>query len=274
MTQPIGIFDSGIGGLSVLKALRLELPNERFIYIGDNGHAPYGERDDAHVVCRSLAIAAYLVAQNIKALVVACNTATAAAIDVLRSAYPNLPIIGVEPALRSAAAVSKTQHIAVMATRSTLTSTRFAALMAAHAGQVRFILMPGDGLAEAIEQAVNSSDATKLIAACTRIIRAAGNLNSKKEPENAAKPFDVLVLGCTHYLFAARHIAALVGPGVQLLDTGQAVAQQTRRLLGHANAALQAEEMTFISTGHPAALRAAISNWLGLKADVQTLFIK
>lgn len=100
MTAPIGIFDSGIGGLSVLKALRSELPKERFIYIADSGHAPHGERHDAHVIARSMAITAHLVKQNIKALVVACHTATTAAIDLLRVAHPILPIIGVEPALK------------------------------------------------------------------------------------------------------------------------------------------------------------------------------
>ena len=141
MTTPIGIFDSGIGGLSVLKALRAELPCEDFIYIADSGHAPYGERDDAHVVARSLAISKYLVKQNIKALVVACNTATAAAIDQLRATYPTLPIVGVEPALKPAVQLSQTKHIGVMATRSTLASARFAALLAAHSDQARFTLL-------------------------------------------------------------------------------------------------------------------------------------
>ena len=273
MTAAIGIFDSGIGGLSVLKALRKELPKEHFIYIADSGHAPYGERDDAHVIDRSLRIAAYLVKQNIKALVVACNTATAAAIDVLRATYPMLPIVGVEPALKPAVAISNTQCIAVMATRSTLGSARFAALLAAQQGQTEFVLLPCDGLAEAIEQAVQDSDATKVIAACARIIRATGTFYGQKEPENASKLIDTLVLGCTHYPFAAQHIAALVGPGVHLLDTGEAVARQTRRLLGSTSPAQQAEQIAFISTSHPAALRAAANAWLGLTADVRTLHI-
>jgi glutamate racemase len=273
LPQPIGIFDSGIGGLSVLKALRAELPNEHFIYIADSGHAPYGERDDAHVMERSLKIAAYLVKQNIKALVVACNTATAAAIDVLRSTHPNLPIVGVEPALKPAVAASRAQRIGVMATRSTLGSARFAALLALQAAQARFVLLPGDGLAEAIEQAAQDSDATKVIAACARIIRATGCFYSEKDPENTSKPFDTLVLGCTHYAFAAQHIAALVGPDVQLLDTGEAVARQTRRLLGNTSPAPQTEHITFISTSQTAALRAAASAWLGLTIDTQTLHI-
>ena len=273
LAQPIGIFDSGIGGLSILKALRAELPDEHFIYIADSGHAPYGERDDAHVVKRSLRIAAYLVSQNIKALVVACNTATAAAIDLLRATYPKLPIIGVEPALKPAVAISTTQHIAVLATRSTLASARFAALLAAQPVQARFVLLPGDGLAEAIEQSTQSKDATKVIAACARILGSAGIFNGQNEHFEALNPVDTLVLGCTHYPFAAQHIAALLGSGVKLLDTGTAVALQTRRLLADKLSDQPVQPIQWFSTGQPDALEAAVIAWLGLKADSQALSI-
>jgi len=279
LARPIGIFDSGIGGLSILKALRAELPGEHFIYIADSGHAPYGERDDAHVVERSLKMAADLTGRNIKALVVACNTATAAAIDVLRATYPQLPIVGVEPALKPAVATSVTQHIAVMATRSTLASARFAALLAAQQGQASFVLLPCDGLAEAIEQAAGHSDATQVIAACARILGSAGFFEDQNEPFQALKRVDTLVLGCTHYPFAAQHIAALLGPDVTLLDTGAAVALQTRRLLA-GNLSDQPlrdisgiQGVEWFSTGQPDALVAAAQAWLGLKADAQMLFI-
>ena len=256
MTQPIGIFDSGIGGLSVLKALRAELPCEDFIYIADSGHAPYGERDDAHVVARSLAIAAYLVKQNVKALVVACNTATAAAIEALRATYPKLPIIGVEPALKPAVQLSQTKHIGVMATPSTLASARFAALLAAHNHQARFTLLACDGLAEVIERSIKDINATELIAACARILKATAAFNNEKDAKNG---IDTLVLGCTHYPFAAQHISQQVGPAVQLIDTGQAVARQTRLRLG-SQLATQRETsgVQFISTGDSAALQAAV----------------
>ena len=168
MNAPIGVFDSGIGGLSVLKALRAALPHEDFIYLADNGHAPYGERDTAHVLARSRAVTQYLVGRNIKALVVACNTATASSIDRLRTVYPHLPIVGVEPALKPAVALSKTGRIGVMATRSTLASARFQALLAAQAGVAEFVLQPCDGLADAIERGASIQDATELIAVCAR----------------------------------------------------------------------------------------------------------
>ena len=141
----------------------------------------------------ALKITAYLTKQNIKALVVACNTATAAAIDLLRVAYPRLPIVGVEPGLKPAVAISSTRYIAVMATRSTLVSARFAALLAGLAGQDHFVLLPCDGLAEAIEKTAQCLDDTKIIAACAQIIWATGTFNSQKESGNASKPYDTLV---------------------------------------------------------------------------------
>ena len=128
--QPIGVFDSGVGGLSVLQALRAELPLERFVYLADSGHAPYGERGDAYVAARTHAISDFLCAQHhIKALVVACNTATAAAIHEARARHPQLPLVGVEPALKPAVAATRTGRIGVMATRGTLASAKFAQLL-------------------------------------------------------------------------------------------------------------------------------------------------
>ncbi|MCJ7798723.1 MAG: aspartate/glutamate racemase family protein, partial [Polaromonas sp.] len=170
--QAIGVFDSGIGGLSVLKALRAELPHEHFIYIADSGHAPYGERDEAHVLARSRAIVQYLVGQDVKALVMACNTATAAAIHLLRAEHPGLTLIGVEPALKPAMALSRTGRIGVMATRGTLSSAKFTALLAAQAGQADFMLQPCDGLADAIERSVETGDTSETIALCTIYTRA------------------------------------------------------------------------------------------------------
>ncbi|MFZ3220982.1 MAG: glutamate racemase, partial [Rhodoferax sp.] len=220
--DPIGVFDSGVGGLSVLRALREELPSERFVYVADSGHAPYGERDDAHVIARSHAITRHLLERHhIKALVVACNTATAAAIKLLRQDYPDLPIVGIEPALKPAAAQSQTKHVGVMATRGTLNSEKFRTLLESLHGQATFVLQPCDGLADAIEHA----DATKIIAACAHYTKAMGLFGT----ENSA--MDTLVLGCTHYPFVADVLRTLVGDQVAFLEGGAPVARQTRRRL-------------------------------------------
>lgn len=268
---PIGIFDSGIGGLSVLQALRAELPHENFIYIADSGHAPYGERDQAHVLARSRAITAHLVQHNIKGLVIACNTATAAAIDHLRAEHPDLPIIGVEPALKPAAAISKTRRIGVMATRSTLASARFKLLRDSLAAQAEFVLQPCDGLADAIERDVESGDAVEIIAICDRYTKAMGQFGLQNGE------IDTLVLGCTHYPFARGPLRALLGPDVQFIDTGAPVARQTRLRLpalalqtAGAPAAGPGQVQLF-TTGQPAGLQAAAQRWLGLDCPVGLL---
>lgn len=267
MDRAIGVFDSGIGGLSVLQSLRAELPLENFIYIADSGHAPYGERDVAHVLARSRALVQYLVGQNVKALVMACNTATAAAIGVLRSEYPDLPVIGVEPALKPAVACSQTRRIGVMATRSLLASAKFRDLMASQAAHTSFAVQPCDGLADAIEHSAESGDTTKTIALCARYTGAMGLFGTEKGE------IDTLVLGCTHYPFAREHLRALLGPHVQFMETGEAVARQTRRLLPSTLRAPDQPpgQVSLFTTGQPAALQAAAQRWLGLSTAVGLL---
>ena len=268
---PIGVFDSGIGGLSILRALQAELPNGNLIYISDAGHAPYGERDSAHVLARSRALAAHLIGQGVQALVVACNTATAAAIDVLRAEYPDLPIVGVEPALKPAALLSRTRRVGVMATRSTLASERFVRLHQGLVSQAEFILQPCDGLADAIERGIESDDASEIIANCARHVGAMGQFGVK------AGEMDTLVLGCTHYPFASEHLRALLGPQVQLVDTGAPVARQTRMRLGPsrqqtgARAATETGRLQLCTTGQTGPLQAAVKRWLQLDCDVDKL---
>ena len=264
----IGVFDSGVGGLSVLRALIAELPLEQFVYVADSGHAPYGERDDTHVIARSHAIARYLVAHHhIKALVVACNTATAAAIKLLRQDFPELPIVGIEPALKPAALSSQTKRIGVMATRGTLNSEKFRTLLAGLQNQARFVLQPCDGLADAIEH----SDASKTIAACAYFTGAMGQFGL----ENDA--MDTLVLGCTHYPFASDILRPLVGADVALLEGGAPVARQTRRMLAERGWLVQASNDTsgapnpvFVTTGSTTNLQAAVDRWLQVKSTVQS----
>ncbi|MDB5869322.1 MAG: glutamate racemase [Polaromonas sp.] len=265
--RAIGVFDSGIGGLSVLRALQAEMPHEHFIYVADSGHAPYGERDAAHVLARSRAIVQHLAGQNVKALVIACNTATAGAIHLLRAEHPGLALIGVEPALKPALALSHTGRIGVMATRSTLSSAKFRALLAAQAGQAEFVIQPCDGLADAIERSAETGDTTKTIALCARYTSATGTFGIEKGQ------IDTLVLGCTHYPFANEHLRALLGPGVQLVDNGQAIARQTRRLvLPCALKKTVPGQVSLFTTGTPRALQAAAQRWLGLTAPVESLF--
>lgn len=270
--QPIGVFDSGIGGLSVLQALRAELPCERFVYLADSGNAPYGDaRGDAFVCARTHAITRYLREQHqIKALVVACNTATAAAIHEVRSSQPDLLAVGLEPALKPAAALSKTGRIGVIGTRGTLTSDKFSRLLASLAGQAQFVVQPCDGLARAIEHSAalplpNDPCATETRALCARYISAMGPFGTE------AGQIDTLVLGCTHYVFVADELRSLVGPQVRLIETGQAVARQTRRLL-HKDSLLAPEDsateatpfIRLLTTGAIEPLQAAAKRWLKL----------
>ena len=258
---PIGVFDSGVGGLSVLRALRAQLPLERFVYVSDSQYAPYGERDDAQLIARSQAIARYLRAEHhIKALVVACNTATAAAIKLLRQDDPDLPIVGIEPALKPAAAQSKTRRIGVMATRSTLNSEKFRTLLESLQGQASFVLQPCDGLADAIEH----HDAIKIEALCAHYTRAMGPFGAETEA------IDTLVLGCTHYPFVADVLRTQVGPCVTFLEGGAPVALQTRRLLAQSGDLTDApvqinrtrEDLQFLTTGQPQTLATAVQHWL------------
>jgi len=267
--QSIGVFDSGIGGLSVLKALRADMPHEDFIYIADSGHAPYGERTEAHVLARSRAIVQYLVGRNVKALVMACNTATAAAIHWLRAEHPGLALIGVEPALKPAVALSNTGRIGVFATRSTLCSAKFQALLASQSANTTFVLQPCDGLAHAIERSAQTGDTTETIALCARYISASGLFGTEDDQ------IDTLVLGCTHYPLASEQLRTLLGPGVRLIDNGEAVARQTRRRMPACLRAVNAPpgRISLFTTGDPQPLQSATRRWLNFSTPVELLFI-
>lgn len=263
---PVGVFDSGIGGLSILQALRAEMPGEDFIYLADSGHAPYGERDDEHVINRARAIIGHLCSrEGIKGLVIACNTATAAAIHLLRLEYPELPIVGVEPALKPATALTKTRRVGVMATRGTLGSAKFRALQSSMEKAVEFITQPCDGLAEAIESECRDGDGTRTRTLCERYTAAMGPFGSHPGQ------IDTLVLGCTHYPFASEHLRRSVGSDVNFLEPGGPVARQTRRLLTTASLLRsprpndQGGVIRLLSTGETDALLMASRHWLHLK---------
>jgi glutamate racemase len=258
---PIGIFDSGVGGLSVLRHIRAQLPHEHLIYFADSGFAPYGDKPEHLVTERVLAIGAFLLDQGAKAIVVACNTATVAAIAALRARYPGMPIVGVEPGLKPAAAASRNGLVGVLATGRTLAGTKFLLLrdQIADSTGARFLLQPCHGLADQIEFGALESEETDAL--LRRFILPLLD-------EGA----DTLVLGCTHYPLVQasieRVIAARTDRPVTLIDTGEAVARHLARLLA-------AGALTRAATDEPArldgytsasstALSAAFSGLLGL----------
>lgn len=271
--RPIGVFDSGIGGLSVLRALQTELPHERFVYLADNALAPYGEKSEHFVSDRTHVIAQYLQDHHqIKALVVACNTATAAAIQGLRAAHPTLALVGVEPALKPALALSTTRQIGVIATRGTVASEKFSRLLASVQGEATFVVQACNGLALAIEQSTLPNHAVSAQAQISHLLKtytqAMGRFGS------APGDIDTLVLGCTHYVFVENDLRTLLGPEVQLVSTGEPVARQTHRLLAAAGL-LNAEQpegtaptIRLLTTGDLKGLQAATQRWLGLPAEV------
>ncbi|OOG88520.1 glutamate racemase [Hydrogenophaga sp. A37] len=263
-TAPVGVFDSGIGGLSVLKALHAELPLEHFVYLDDSGFAPYGERGDAYVTERSRVVTQHLRRHHgIKALVIACNTATMAAVAQLRTEHPDLPIIGVEPGLKPAAAASHTKRVGVIGTRGTVTSAKFHALRRSLQDQAEYVVQPCDGLADAIHRSVASADLSNAIALCQKYISTMGRFGAQ------AGEIDTLVLGCTHYVFVQDQLAALVGPQVQIVSTGEPVARHTRRLLEAAQTLASAGpgRVQLTTTGDPALLQAAARCWLGFATE-------
>ncbi len=255
-TSPIGVFDSGIGGLSILRALRAALPAEDFVYYADTANAPYGERGDAYVIDRTLSIARTLIEQrDVKLLVVACNTATAAAVAAVRAAWPRMLVVGVEPALKPAALASHTHRVGVLATRGTLESEKFRQLQASLAAQAEFVLQPCDGLASAIEH----HDAPRIAALCKRYVGALGTLGAQTDA------IDTVVLGCTHYAFAWDQIARFTGPAVRILETGEPVARQAGRLLEHGgllHAGALRGRLVLLSPGAQEALEEAADRWL------------
>ncbi|MFM8332500.1 MAG: glutamate racemase [Candidatus Methylumidiphilus sp.] len=214
---PIGVFDSGVGGLSVLRDIRRELAHEDLLYVADSVHAPYGDKTAAFIESRSIAIAQFLLNQQVKAIVVACNTATAAAVAALRARFP-VPIIAMEPAVKPAVSQTKSGVVGVMATRRTVASENFLNLLERFGGAVEIVVQPCPGLVEQVEAGDLSGAATQTL------------LREYVLPllERGA---DTIVLGCTHYPFLAPLIQQLAGSAVAILDPGEAIARELRRRL-------------------------------------------
>lgn len=251
----IGVFDSGLGGLSVLKAIHRHCPGHTLLYVADSGHAPYGERSHQYVIERSDAIADFLLRRGCNLLVIACNTATASSIAHLRKRLPDCPIVGVEPGIKPAAQRSRSGRIGVMATAGTLQSEKFHLLAQAHAAHVHLALQPCPGLASAIEGGDPESAAVieKVRQHCAPL---------------REQGVDTVVLGCTHYPFVAHHIQAAMGPGVDLVDTSDAVARRVQALAPAAPGASSPPPAQLWTTGDPTTLNGFAARWLGFPYSV------
>jgi len=213
----IGLFDSGVGGLTLLPALRSILPNEQFLYISDDAYAPYGVKSKEEIIERCNIVVQSLLDKGCKIIIVACNTATTNAIETLRATY-SIPFIGIEPAIKPAALKSKNKVVGILATQGTLSSTLFAKTSAAFTQDILVIEQIGSGLVEAIE--TGSLDDPKL----TKLIHS--YINNMLEQE-----MDTLVLGCTHYPLLLPLLKKILPSNIQIIDSAEAVAKQTYRVL-------------------------------------------
>ena len=260
-SAPVGVFDSGVGGLSVLRHIRAQLPHEDLIYFADSGFAPYGGKPEQIVAERSLKVAGFLLEQGAKAIVVACNTATVAAIKLLRAHYPQLPIVGVEPGLKPAAAASRNGKVGVLATEVTLAGAKFLLLrdQVTAASQATFLLQACPGLVDQIELGDLHTEAIR-------------SMLEGYVASLLAQGADTLVLGCTHYPFVQDVIEGVIARNtsreVVLVDTGDAVARHLARLLAaggllHADSGRPARLQVFTS-GNASVLSAAFSSLLGI----------
>jgi glutamate racemase len=216
----IGIFDSGVGGLSVLKALRTQLPEASVLYFADQAHVPYGPRPLEEVRQYSEAITRFLLAEGARVIVVACNAASAAALHFLREKYPQVPFVGMEPAVKPAAQATKSGIVGVLATPATFQGALYASVVERFADNVTLLQNVCNGLVQQIELG-------ELIAAKTRSI-----LEEALRPM-LARGIDTIVLGCTHYPFVIPLIQEIAGKGVNVIDPAPAVARQTKRLWDH-----------------------------------------
>lgn len=268
-TGPVGVFDSGLGGLSVLRHIRQALPQEDLLYVADAGFAPYGGRPEHEIVARTVAVTEYLLSKGAKALVVACNTATAAAIKGVREVHPDLPVVGVEPGLKPAAALTRSGTVGVMATAFTLGSRKFAGLyeQITAATGVRFLPQPCVGLVDLIEK--GDLDAPEIAAMVEQYVSPL-----------LAQGADTLVLGCTHYPFVLHLIEAAIHKAllddahnkVAIVDTGDAVARQLVRLLEQHNLLRQnghAGTTAGYTTGEAVQLSHGFIHLLGIPLDAK-----
>jgi glutamate racemase len=257
---PIGVFDSGVGGLSILRSIRRELPAEHLSYVADSDNAPYGNRHAAFIEDRATIITEFLLAFGVKAIVVACNTATVVAVEKLRVWCP-VPIVAMEPAIRPASGRTKSRVVGVLATSQTLASPNVARLCSLYGNDVRILLQSCPGLVEQVERTDLTSDTTRSL--LLRYISPLLDMGA-----------DTIVLGCTHYLFLSQLIGEIVGPSVSIVDSADAVARELARRLGsHRTTPLRSQTgyEQFFSSAPPEQARTAISALWGRPVMVHAL---
>lgn len=256
---PVGIFDSGVGGLSVLREIRAALPEESVDYVADSANAPWGDKPREFVRERGLKIAQFLVTQGVKAIVIGSNTGTAGSAEALRSTL-SVPVVGIEPGIKPAAAATKTGVVGAIVPAAVSESDRLAALLDRFGGDVKVIVQPVPGLVEHVEAAdLDGPELKRMVEGYVRPMLDAGA--------------DTIVLGSTHYVFLKAVLAELAGPGVALIETGGAVARQLARVLDehdlHAKGGPALER--FWTSGDPAASTRVISALLGRAVLVEKL---
>ena len=251
--HPIGIFDSGVGGLSVLKAIRRELPREHILYLGDQAHIPYGSRSKSQVREFSVAITRYLLSRGAKLIVVACNTASAAALYDLRRIFPDVSFVGMEPAVKPAAETTRSGKVGVLATPTTFAGDLYASVVERFAKNVEIFKSPCPGLVEQVEAGALDAPQTR------KILRDA--LAPMLE-----KGIDTVVMGCTHYPFVIPLIQSITGEEVRTIDPAPAVARQVRRLLSQQDLLNEGEEkgkLWFYTSASPRDLQTLLPRLLG-----------
>jgi len=259
-TSPIGVFDSGVGGLSVLREIRRALPSDDLLYVADSGFAPYGDQAAEYIQERSRIVAEYLVGQRVRAIVVACNTATVVAVERLRSWCP-VPVVAMEPAIKPAVGITRSGVVGVLATSQTLASPSVARLRGLYGAGAEILLQACPGLVEQIEKGEVTSEGTRAMA------------RGYLEPL-LAKGADTLVLGCSHYAFVHELIQEIAGPEVAIIDPSGAIARELVRRLGAGGApeeSARSGDERFVSSGDLMQASRVISKLWGREVEVQVL---
>ena len=260
MQGAIGVFDSGVGGLSVLRAIHAALPHEHLVYVADSGHAPYGDQSEAHITQRTLTVGNWLAEQGVKAITIACNTATVVAAKTLRE-QTHLPVVAIEPAIKPAMALTLTGVVGVLATRHTVQSAGVGRLVALYGADKRVLLQGCPGLVEQVERAdLHSAETEALLRQFITPLIEQGS--------------DTLVLGCTHYPFLRETIQRLAGVGVTLLDPAEAVARELVRRLsegGGLSNQTQSGQLQFFTSGDLVQAQSVMSHLWGAQLTVQAL---